>query len=402
MKLTFLIILIPLIYLQKIGLPLGGDQQVSITVFPFYAGVAFGLYKGVLKINLARLLLYVVLLGAMIASQLMSGVVFSPLGLILILTLYLPFVTEARISAAQYRELSEVFQNLMIIPCAAVFVQLAFEFASGFHTLSLEALVPKPLLMSGFFYEAPYHFGQPFVRANGFFMLEPSFIAMFAAAALIVEVSLRRRPWRLALYAGALIASLGATGYLMMAVALPFLLARLPAKVSVAVGVLVLVGVVGAVATGAADALLNRVVELGTPGTSGYGRVTQPFEQLLSAAALPQNLVTGIGAGNIEKGPATWPLVRLALEYGFVAAVIFLALELMLSVGAPVAALSISLFVIFNFTVILIFTTVACVRVSKPRRAPAWMARSGLAGVRRATSPAPARAAAPALARAAS
>ena len=396
---TFSIILFSLIYLQKISLPLGGDQQVSLTILPFYAGVAYGLGVGVLQVNAVRLLLYAVLMITMTASALASGAVLSAPGLLLILIVYLPFVTEARVTREQFLKLGDVFQNLMIVPCVIVFVQILFEFGSGYHTLSLEPLLPKPFLMQGFLYEAPYRFGQRFVRANGFFMLEPSFIAMFAACALVVEVSVRRRLGRMALYAGALGASLGATGYVLAAAAAPVLLARLPPRAFVALALLALLAGVGAVASGAAEGQLSRLGELGTPGTSGYGRVTQPFEQLITAAERPEALVTGVGAGNIEKGASTWPVTRVVLEYGFIPALAFLVFQVATFAGTPWLAAAVGLFVVFNFTggylpnpvpIILTYVLVAAVRIDRERKAVARPTRLERGGSFARLGPAPA------------
>ena len=79
---------------------------------------------------------------------------------------------------------------LMFFPACIIIVQYAYQKITGSgDPISMTPLVPKSLMMQGYIYEAHDPWNSPFMRPNGFFFLEPSFVSAFTASAAIFLIS---------------------------------------------------------------------------------------------------------------------------------------------------------------------------------------------------------------------
>jgi hypothetical protein len=344
------VIIVALIYLQKIAIPLGGLQQISCMVPIIYLALAIGLQRGAMQLRPLRLAAFAVMLTAMVSSLMLLTAPFSILSFILVLLICTPLCFAIPMTDAEWLRIPRFFNAMMIAPSALVPLQIAHQLLFHWRTLSLERFIPHKFLMSGFYYEAQYHWGQPFVRPNGFFMLEPSFSSLFTAIALIIELCLFRRWPLMLLFAGSLAVNLGASGYLFFALALPFIFLKAPvnAKILSLIAAPILLLVVGL--AGGARMLTDRLGELSQTHSSGSGRLIEPFLQLLDILRDPRHLVTGIGPGNIALVFASWPFVKIVSEYGFLAGLGFVTFQLSAVGRAGLWAVAFPLLIIFNFT----------------------------------------------------
>jgi hypothetical protein len=347
---TFCILIFCIIYLQKFAIPLGGVQQVSVLIPVIYWTLFERLRRGAASLQPLRLATFALMITGQVIGLMLSATTFSILSFILVLLIFTPTLFVSTLSDEDWRRLCRFFNGAMILPSVMVFVQLAHQLAFHWATLSMGRFVPSKFLMSGFIYEAPFHWGQPLYRPNGFFMLEPSFSSLLIAVALTLELCLFRRLLFLLLFGAALAANLGGTGYLFIGLALPLVFFSLPQRAKLAAMIVLPILLVLAAMLGGANLLSTRLAELSTPGSSGSGRLVQPVVELLGIVADPMHLVSGIGPGNMTTMASTWPFIKIVAEYGVVSAVFFLIYQTVASARAAMWTIAIPLIVIFNFT----------------------------------------------------
>jgi hypothetical protein len=342
-----------LVFLQKLVLPLGSGLPISLPLVTLYGWLAYMVVSSRLHVSGVRLAFAGLLFAAATVSQILASRPSSLLSFVQFLLLYLPFVLNWRVTGDKYLRLMGAFQNFMLVGAAMVFVQLAWQAAFGLgNQPNLEDFVPKNFLLHGYNYEAPIAWGHKFVRPNGFFFLEPSFASSFLATALVIELMFFRRVGRILLYGAAMLGTVAATGFVVALVGGPLaLLARRDGRAAFAAAVAGIVFVVAAYWTGVLGLLLGRVSELGSPGSSGWERLIAPTIQLRSVYNDSTNIFVGVGAGNsVETNVSLWPLVKVVVEYGAFAGLLFV-LFLTASMGRSVnRALAIALFIAFNFT----------------------------------------------------
>ncbi|MBK1658093.1 hypothetical protein [Paracraurococcus ruber] len=312
------------IYLQKLAIP-GSGRSASVAMLLFMACLMLGHVVGAFALDARRLLLYFLFCAVVLLSQATQPEI-SLASMVLLLLLYAQLVFRADMGAALHRRYLRAYQSLMVPPALVALLQLAWQFAFGFgRTLSIEDVLPRDLLLSGFYYEAPLFFGTLFVRPNGYVFLEPSFLSAFLACALLTELCVFRR-WRFVLlYAAALVGCLGGTGALMAVLGAPFVLARLPPRQRLVVMFAAAIVLIGLVAW-KGEFLLMRLEGFSVQGSSERGRVIQPAMQLLHLLGEENGFLLGRGAGQVEDGIASWPVVKLLWEYGVLAVIAFLAL----------------------------------------------------------------------------
>jgi hypothetical protein len=336
---------------QKLVVP-AGPLPLSLPFVALYAWLGLTLVRGEFRIAPFRLGLFLALAMAALATQVIGVERLSLPSLGLFLLLYFPIIFVMPVTRERYLQLLDTFQSVVVIGCAMVFLQLAWQAAFGLGDQpNLERLIPAPFLLDGYNYAAPIAWGHAFVRPNGYFFLEPSFTSAFIASALIVELMFFNRPMRILLYAAGLLGTVAATGVLMMLVAAPFLLARQNLRTAAATVFMGLVGLGVALMSGAAGWLSGRVSELSTPGSSGFERLVKPLIQLGDVYSDPDRVFLGMGAGNsVEREVSLWPIAKVGIEYGAVASVLFMAMIIVAMSGSRNRALAAALFVVFNFT----------------------------------------------------
>jgi hypothetical protein len=335
------------IFFQKIAVPVGA-LQIGVPFIAFYAGLACIVMFSRVEISLSKATAYAVFFMGAVVSQVFtdSSARFSTPSMLVLLTLYLPMIFIWRVPRAEYENLLKPFQDFMLFCAGVVLLQLLWQAVFGLgNQPDMELYVPGKYLLRGYNYSAPIAWGASFVRPNGFFMLEPSFIAMFLACALILEIMYYKRLWRMGVYAVALVGTFGATGTLMMIIAAPFLIRRPPMWMVLFSPVLLAVGIIGLLKTG----ILDRVGELSNPAASGWQRIVGPILQLGQALSDSHHIVTGGGAGSLSE-VQSWPITKMSLEYGTLiglAFIVFVTLSMTTTRNRP---LFWAMLVVFNLT----------------------------------------------------
>jgi hypothetical protein len=311
--------------------------------------------------------LYLLAVTACCAATLLSAIHFSdwsPKSLMLLLFLYAPFCYCIRPELRRlYRPLLEFFNKIMVVAACVALAQWAAQILGWTYQDPLAPL-PRQLLLQTYNTFSPVLYGSSLMKTNAVVFLEPSFCSQFLAIALIAQLMLGGRWWRLPLYAAAIFTSVSGTGIILLAVGLTVLAIRRggpwAAKMFLVVatlGVAILLTPLGAL-------LKTRSTEPGTLNSSGNARFVAPYDQV--AAGLARDVPTllfGRGPGqsslntsgirffNPDEIEANYPVIpKLGAEYGLIAAVLFTTFLLVaLTRGTPSPTMS-AIMIVFHFT----------------------------------------------------
>src|SRR5580692_2677057 len=332
--LRFALLATPLIgatFLSKFAIPPFGKQGIGISLFILLGAVIAGTVGGGMRIEPRRLTLYFMLVGSLGLIQILQPEAFSPLSLLLLVAVHLPYVVTVPHSDDGDR-IVELFLGIATILALLGIAQYGLQFFVDPSLLfPIENFVPDTLIVQHFNHQAAMEYGSHEFRANGVFMLEPSFFSQLLAVAVIAELCTRARMTRLAIFGLALIASFSGTGIVVLAICLPLCL------VAQRRWGLLLTGVVAAVAIVLVHEyvheirILSRVAEFSSTHSSGYSRFVAGFflfDQFLWHD--PWRALFGYGAGAFsnyasrgQSGGDEMALFKIVMEFGLVGAVAY-------------------------------------------------------------------------------
>lgn len=323
------------IFLQRFAVPLGGSLQVPASFAGGYLAFLWLLLRGRLNINTQVLGLFLAALACMTLSVIVSAANSSLLSFAYLLAIYSLYIFRLRYPAGCFSRALHIFLDLMTVCAVLGLAQFALQFVIGVDLVfPLDSFMPETILLDGYNVIIPLTYGSTIMKSNGVFFLEPSFFSQFLGLAVIVELLGARRITRLLLFAAAMVVCYSGTGLLLVFVFLPWILMR-RGNASVLAAAVVL-GIVLSLASGVLDLelLTDRVDEFSSTESSGFARFVSPFflfrDFVVNSTG---SLLFGMGPGAIERimnggslsyvaHDPTW--IKLLLEYGFFAAVMFM------------------------------------------------------------------------------
>jgi hypothetical protein len=325
MPFYFMLGLIAIVGLQKFGLS-AGSASLPLGIPLTYALLGFMSYKGLLRINLVRVVLFslFVLLSGL---GLFLRPNFSLPSFLLVSLLALPFVFEAPVTRETFLRCMRVFILFMLATIPIIVLEWVPQFLiSPGQWISLDAVFPPMLMIPGFMYYHPTSYGSPYIQPNAAIFLEVSILSQFLALAIMVELAYFKRMGMLATLIITMFVTMGGSGPFMLTLCAPFLLAELPRKLLVpaVVGFLMMLGVLSFTEVFADFTV--RLTEFERPGTSSYERFVVPAMLLGEQISTHGRVLLGNGAGSGDEVGAITPLVKLVYEYGWVEAFLFYAL----------------------------------------------------------------------------
>ncbi len=334
-----------LIYLQKFGVPLGGEQ-ISLVLIVCLGTVLYTI--GAAKISHAAVGVFMVLAGLALASQILSER-FSLMSILFLLVTYALYVPKWVVSRDEYRAVLAHFSNAMLPITLFVFAQYLYQVVVGVGSnLVIDPYVPSEFLLQGYIGQSSTETWVTWNRPNGIVFLETSFASIFLACAIILEFTmLGRRPARLMLFALALVTTEGASGLALLVFALGWYIVTRPMLRYLALAGAAVLGL--AYAAGVPLPAVPRIEEFSNPGSSAYGRILLPIMALFDLLGDPSALFTGRGAGTVNIGN-TWPLVKLIYEYGLLFAVVFEVFFASRTIGRSLTPLTVGLFMVYQVT----------------------------------------------------
>jgi hypothetical protein len=327
LKFALVAAMVSLIVLTRFGINTGA-YGLNFAVPILYSMIFIGLAKDRINLDLPGLLLFAFLMtiGAMslvinLNSPQGAG---STASLVLMGALYVPFVFALKPfphSKLAWQWAMEALSNIAVFIGILGIVQYGLQFVWNPPWLfDFSPLIPKAISVDVLFNSSIYT-GSAY-KSNGFFMREPSAFSFLMAFALICEIALTKRWWRVVLFAAGLMLSYSGTGLLALAFGLMF---PFGFKTAVRVTLIAVSGLVVFLLFG--DALnlsftLGRIGEFSSEQSSGYIRYVAPMRlvsELIDSD--PLSALFGHGPGTIfhakrlyEFHDPTW--AKLVYEYG--------------------------------------------------------------------------------------
>jgi hypothetical protein len=331
--LRFALLATPLIgatFISKFAVPPFGKQGIGISLFVVLAAVIAGTVGGGMRIEPRRLTLYFILVGSLGLIQILQPEAFSPLSLLLLVAVHLPYVVT--VPHSDRDRIVELFLGIATILALLGIAQYGLQFFVNPSLLfPIENFVPDSFIVQHFNHQAAMEYGSHEFRANGVFMLEPSFFSQLLAVAIVAELCTRGRMTRLAIFGLALIASYSGTGIAVLAICLPLCLVAQRRWGLLLTGVVALFAIVLVHEYVHEIRILSRVSEFNNTHSSGYSRFVGGFylfEQFLWHE--PWRALFGYGAGAFTNyasragnGGDEMALFKIVLEFGLVGAVVY-------------------------------------------------------------------------------
>jgi len=334
-------ILLACLFFQRFGLPIGEQAMNSVGPVGLLLG-AIGLMQGTISFNRYRLSIYIfllswILLGLAVhaAWPLAYGVPPSMNSLIQYLVLT-SFFTLSFTEPMDEMEFFHLVNSYFSVIAAAGILQFFAQYA-GLSIFSFQGIIP-PFMLVEFGWNLQIQTGiGGALKANGFFLLEPSIFSQFMALALIIEVLTFKRVGYLCLFVAGLFLSFSGTGWIVLGAFIAGLGASLGIRgLALALATSALLGgVLAAVVTlspEAGAALGARMDEIFTPLTSGHMRFITPFWLLSDVLErAPSAIMVGLGPGTSEHLPLNYLYnvntpIKITLEFGLPAFIAYLLL----------------------------------------------------------------------------
>ena len=335
----FAILAVAAVVLQKIGLPVPGGELGFDTPLILVV-LAYLFWRRVVVLDGVRVAAFGLFI-ACAAIGMLSGSGDSGLpafGVLVALYVGLCFVAPAPTLVAE--RCLRFFQSVIIVVAGIVLAQQLVQYTVGHRFWpNLDAMLPPGLLYDGFAYQRAYAWGSPYLKPNGVFFLEPSAVSLYVGAALAVELIAFQRIAVAALLGAGMLATLAGTGPVMILLASPLLILKLPLARATLLASFAAIALLGAGVSGALDPFFARAGELSDPKSSGYARIVVPFTAMAEELRDPARIITGRGAGSSPTGVnvVQWPIQKLTYEYGLLAAVAFHLFLLVAMLGRPVS-----------------------------------------------------------------
>lgn len=345
----------------KLGLPPLSTQGIGVTLPMLLGLTGLGLLLGELQIEPRRLVLGALCLGTLVFLQLIKSDVFSINSIALLAAIYLPFVLQLREPVRDFGRVLNFFQTICAVIAALGIVQFTLQgHVPSAWVFPVDELLPEALHIQNFNSRAVMDYGSEVLRANGVFMMEPSFLSQLLAIGIVLELSTRHRWWLLVLFGVGIMVSYSGTGMMVLMISLPVLVIA-QRRWSVLL-LAVVVGCVGYLVVQLfgeqlyLDKYLARANEFQSTGSSGFARFVGGFylfDQFLWHE--PVRALFGTGAGSFkEYAPMSYvpvaemPLFKMVMEFGIVGSFIFFFFltACMCTAGLP-AAVSLAIGITF-------------------------------------------------------
>jgi hypothetical protein len=325
------VIIAGIVFLQRLGIPGGGDSFIPISLLTSLLGLAIMGFGGVLTLSRWRTELWAFTVVALMISTFTQWHDWSALSLWFLVAVYTPLLLVVDgVDDESFATYLEPFQwFMMVVALLGVYQFVTVDPFDPFDRFG-------SWVITGYNTHPPLSYGSSLLRSNGYVLLEPSFLSQYCAVAILMELTFFRKKWRIPLYGAGMFASAGGTGLIVLlifCVAYAWRYEKMPHLAILAVGGLVTLWMFSDNAV--VQNMLGRTAEFSQPGSSAYGRFVAPFIQVGGQLVDVSGWVTGLGPGATngdrlvaagwspdDLGNLMAPL-KMVIEYGLVGAVPF-------------------------------------------------------------------------------
>jgi len=317
--------------ISKFALTLGGTE-ILIGVPVILAATFFGLLSGRLTPDPTRLALYLLMVAVLVGEQALTSGNFSFTSLLLIVALHLAYAFKLTgVGDDSYPYLHR-FLNFAMFICVLGIVQYGAQFVIGArYAFPIEHFTPASFITHRYNYLNAMAYGSTTYKANGLFMLEPSYYSQLLGIAMLLELAGPQRLFRLGVMGVGYVFAFSGTGAVMIMLTLPTLLIvykRYSLLVAIVVGAVLVVAFGESLGL---SVFLERAQEFESTESSGYMRYVGPAKligQYLSTDT--QRMLFGLGAGMMLR-TTPWPMynasetgwAKLILEFGVIGALTY-------------------------------------------------------------------------------
>lgn len=346
--------------LAKIAVPPFGRIGLGVDLPILLSAMIVGLCIGRFQVHPTRLLFYLLMVGWLGGSQLLLDNPFSASSIAFLAVLFLPLTLQLRSPAgpllvheagavpAPLTDALHAMAALAAFFAACGVLQFAGQYVVGARwAFPIEHLLPDAFVTQKYNHLIPVREGGDALKANGLFFLEPSFYSQFIGLGLVLELSQRNRPVRVALLLAGLAVAYSGTGIVVAAAGIAGLVI-----VKRRWDVIVFVAIVALAALLFADALqldylVRRVGEFQSDRSSASARFVAWADMLSQHWWLDGSRVLfGAGAGSFSTYAVTARLAtaemsfsKMLFEYGIFGTLLFFGFlaYVINSVRAPLA-----------------------------------------------------------------
>jgi hypothetical protein len=325
-----LILYMPLIgvtFLAKIAFDLGSEIIIGVPMI--LAALLLGILTGHLKPHPVRFAVYLMVMAVMVGLSVFAAPSFIPSSLSLVLLVPLAASFELRGAGEDATVHHRRILDFCLFFCLLGIAQYMAQFVIGRLAYPIDTLLPHSgaiAITNSYNALIPLKYGATTLKANGVFLLEPSYYSQTLAVGFALEATGPRRLKRLACFCAGFVVAYSGTGLLMLAAALPVLI--IAEKRYDILAYLLIIGLVGLAFAKplGLDLFLDRAGEFSSTRSSGYMRYVggiHLFEQYLWP--YPQRALFGMGSGMMFRS-TPWPQffvaetgwVKMLIEFGIV------------------------------------------------------------------------------------
>jgi hypothetical protein len=320
---------IVLIYGQRIAF-----GNISLMFFIMYANLALMIVVGKAELDVRRLVLYMIGMGALSLSALIDqhhAFHYSWQSTLYLSAIYFA-VVFVRYDFENFNFFLVVYQNAMLIAALLGIMQFLIQLMGAPYVDLLATVVPAEFLKEGYNTSYGVEWGSSIHKSNGIFFLEPSYFSRHAGISVLIELLFLKKIWRLGVFVPALLISFSGTGIMILAfVAIP-LLTKLKLRYTIVLSILAVVSFSVLMVSGYADHILRRGTEFGDSSSSGYSRFVAPavcYREFLETDDIWFGRGPGFASLFEEDDP--WlvrhfysvTFAKLGMEYGLIGLVCF-------------------------------------------------------------------------------
>lgn len=368
---------------QRFGIPVGGGEQLSISLAVVLFLVTYGTVSAVLQLDFIRFRLYVIASTALLSLTLLAFVAGREPSLpsaLLAVALYALAAFDFSLRRSDIDRVWDIFIQVMTIAAVVSLVQAAVQYVGVEYRDWVGDLVPDPLIIQGYNSGDPLAYGSEIYRVNGLVFLEPSFLSYFLGIAVVVALQRRAAWWRVALLLAGMVPTLAGNGIVILIPAIVLLFALEDRGVWRLAAPLILAAVL-ALVTPIGGRLVDRIDEVNSPGSSAYLRLVAPYTVLIPPVLEdPVAMLIGFGAGHAEgyasdfgpKSVLSPYLPKLLYEYGVIGTAAFslFALSVFLTgIRRPLVPGLLFAYFVLNAALLqapIALTTILCIVVLRP------------------------------------
>jgi hypothetical protein len=315
---------------SKLSLPPLGERGLGIGFPLVFLALAVGIARERIGFDAGRVCFCALMVFFLGILQFFQETSFSMLSFVYLVVVGLCYTLRMS-HQPDPAAVAERLVNVVLFFALCGIAQFALQYVVPTQfAFPIETLVPRQFVIQGFNYLNPLYDG--IYKANGIFLLEPSFFSQLLAIGIIAEVVTRQRVWCLALLALATILSYSGTGLIVLGIGLPVAIAAKKRTDLIALLVAVIVLCLIFAAPLRLDLIVDRVGEFSSPGSSASARFVGWFYLFRDTLFDDVNrALIGYGAGNFKDVAVrgAYPVAemmhaKIFIEYGLPGGILYL------------------------------------------------------------------------------